>query len=435
MDLKAQTIKLAGPPRTLVSDASQGPPTVLYTILLDRGLPWEDAAALLEQYRAQEVLQAGLGAETVLESRPMAAADADAEAGVEGDAAQEASPAEAAEPEAGQGEEEAALLASGKRGREAANGEESGAAEGQERLLAGTQEPSPAGEGRARKRRKAPAGATSPKTANGDGEDVIDLTADDDGDEPAGGGAAAAKADSKWVSGFYRARQESGGRIHVLLALQVPQSKPPTFAIHRPGTGRTRQTLALHELRSRYLPLTPAKCKALWLDAFTAAGSPYKDGRPGLRRKTVHVLGGAVLRCWGTVQRALVRHVKSSERRMRVLRISTTAEAGAEPGGEGESQRLVGMLLPESAVEDVVAELTGQATRQQQQAQQGQQAFQPRQVALQPKPDPKPASEPQPAPVPKSEPQPEPLETEPEPEAQPEQSGRAGRTRSGKAAK
>lgn len=44
-----------------------------------------------------------------------------------------------------------------------------------------------------------------------------------------------------------------------------------------------------------------------------------------------------------------MRHQKSSERRVRVLRIATTGE---------ESQRLVGMLIPEPAVEEVVGELT-----------------------------------------------------------------------------
>ena len=52
---------------------------------------------------------------------------------------------------------------------------------------------------------------------------------------------------------------------------------------------------------------------------------------------------------WVLLQRALVRHMKSSERRVRVLRIMTTGEQG---------QRLVGMLIPEPAVPDVVGELT-----------------------------------------------------------------------------
>jgi hypothetical protein len=135
-----------------------------------------------------------------------------------------------------------------------------------------------------------------------------------------------------------------------MLALLVPGSAPPTFSIHRPATGRQRQPLPLAQLKSRYTPLAQAACRALWDKAHASAGAPRKDGRPGPRRRTVHILGGAVLRSWGALQRALVRHVKSAERRMRVLRIETT--------GEG-SQRLVGMFVPEPAVEDVVEELTG----------------------------------------------------------------------------
>lgn len=34
-------------------------------------------------------------------------------------------------------------------------------------------------------------------------------------------------------------------QVHVLLALEVPGSEPPTFVVHRPATGRSRQTLSL----------------------------------------------------------------------------------------------------------------------------------------------------------------------------------------------
>jgi hypothetical protein len=34
-------------------------------------------------------------------------------------------------------------------------------------------------------------------------------------------------------------------QVHVLLALQVAGSEPPTFTIHRPATGRSRQIMSL----------------------------------------------------------------------------------------------------------------------------------------------------------------------------------------------
>ena len=61
-------------------------------------------------------------------------------------------------------------------------------------------------------------------------------------------------------------------------------------------------------------------------------------------------------------QRALARHVRSSERRMRVLRIATTGE---------EPQRLVGMLIPEPAVEEVVEALSAGAAGEAGEAGQG----------------------------------------------------------------
>lgn len=54
----------------------------------------------------------------------------------------------------------------------------------------------------------------------------------------------------QWGSGFYRARQEGvGGRVHVLLALRVPQaegeSAPRGYTIYRPATGRNKATMSL----------------------------------------------------------------------------------------------------------------------------------------------------------------------------------------------
>ena len=58
------------------------------------------------------------------------------------------------------------------------------------------------------------------------------------------------------------------------------------------------------ELRSRYRPLEPAACQPLWEKAFEAADATDPKERPGAvaRKRRLHILGGAVMRCWGTVQ-------------------------------------------------------------------------------------------------------------------------------------
>jgi hypothetical protein len=329
VDLRAHSVTLGGPPRALHTDPLTGASTLLYTILTDRGLPWEAARDLLAEHEAKAALEAAAAPAAVMASVPLAGQqqqqqeeEEEEEPKEEGDGGAEGGGADAPAAAAAAAATPPDSKAAGKRGRRAAA----------------------AGGGSKRARRSASA------APEGSAEE-IDLTLD----EVASPAAAAAAAPAGWESGFYRARQDGvGGRVHVLLALRVPApaSSPATFTIHRPPTGRSRQPLPLHDLKARYLPLSEGACRPLWEKAHAAAGTPGKDGRPGLRRRTHHILGGAVLRSWGAVQRALVRHVSAKERRMRVLRIATTGE---------NSQRLVGMLVPEPAVADVVAELTKEA--------------------------------------------------------------------------
>ena len=61
------------------------------------------------------------------------------------------------------------------------------------------------------------------------------------------------------------------------------------------------------------------------------------------------------MRCWGVVQAGLRHHARTRDQRMRVMRIATT---------DDPPQRLVGMLVPEVAVEEVVRRLTEQEQRE-----------------------------------------------------------------------
>jgi hypothetical protein len=52
------------------------------------------------------------------------------------------------------------------------------------------------------------------------------------------------------------------------------------------------------ELKARYLQLEPRVCKPLWEKTYDGATGSAKV----LRKRTLHVLGGAVMHCWGAVQ-------------------------------------------------------------------------------------------------------------------------------------
>ncbi|KAK6149572.1 hypothetical protein DH2020_017097 [Rehmannia glutinosa] len=54
VDMKANTIKLQGTPKTVYVDSMSGASTVLFTFTLDRGITWESASSLLEEKQKDE---------------------------------------------------------------------------------------------------------------------------------------------------------------------------------------------------------------------------------------------------------------------------------------------------------------------------------------------------------------------------------------------
>ena len=69
----------------------------------------------------------------------------------------------------------------------------------------------------------------------------------------------------------------------------------------------------MQELKARYQPLEEAACQPLWDKTYADAGAPPQGkGTAVLRKKSLHILGGAVMRSWGAVQ------------------VSMTGRAGAE---------------------------------------------------------------------------------------------------------
>lgn len=240
----------------------------------------------------------------------------------------------------------------------------------------------------------------------------------------------------------------------ILLALFVDKSDPPAFQIYKPASGRNRQIMPLKQLKKKYIPVileeeeegvgkeeekkegeameedgkdvedkeeedeeegdeqndknkdmeegTNTKSgggQAMWEEIYKLADKSFSgpkelitdDGVPP-RRRTIYLLTGAVIRCWATVHRALVKHVtRRKDRKMKVVRIATTAtvhhnddaddkkkegkegegkmvikKEKEEEGGEDKidmenSLKLVGVLIPEAAVDDVVTGLTSKA--------------------------------------------------------------------------
>lgn len=364
MDLTAHSVTLDGEPRVLHKDAMTGAACVLHTLKLDRGLPFEFVKTLLEERLAQEEEEA-VAAAAGSPAKPLPAAQPEAKS--DNDAKEE----ETQEMGSSEGAEKSGVDA----------GTENGS--GVKRELEDTDLEDAKAEEPQRKRRKRASLREAEAGSEPEGE-IVDLASSDSEDDgkkvkgkvkgkaakassgdvapgkeenvEAGGDAPDAKEKEgkkplTWGTGFYRTRQEGpGGRVHVMLALKIPKSDPTAFTIYRPGTGRTRKAMTQRELKKRYIPLTVKAVQELWEEAHKRAGDLGKDGRPSLRHRTVHLLCGAVMRSWGAVQRALVRYLKSNERRMRVVGIITTGE---------ESQRVVGMFVPEAAVDDVVKELTG----------------------------------------------------------------------------
>ncbi|GER39294.1 RING/FYVE/PHD zinc finger superfamily protein [Striga asiatica] len=68
----------------------------------------------------------------------------------------------------------------------------------------------------------------------------------------------------------------------------------------------------------------------------------------GRRLQEANVLGGLILPVWGTIEKALSKQFRQSHKRLRVVRIETTAD----------SQRIVGLLIPNAAVESVLQGLS-----------------------------------------------------------------------------
>ncbi|GFZ05824.1 RING/FYVE/PHD zinc finger superfamily protein [Actinidia rufa] len=129
--------------------------------------------------------------------------------------------------------------------------------------------------------------------------------------------------------GFYESKREWLGRRHFLLAFEGSTSG--MYKIFRPAVGEALSSQLPH-MQCMHGP----NCK---LGNFCTVGR---------RLQEVNVLGGLIFPVWGTIEKALAKQARQSHKRLRVVRIVTTTD----------NQRIVGLLIPNAAVESVLQGLT-----------------------------------------------------------------------------
>ncbi|KAL5216267.1 hypothetical protein ABZP36_007668 [Zizania latifolia] len=155
--------------------------------------------------------------------------------------------------------------------------------------------------------------------------------------------------------GFYESKREWMGRRHFTLSFEG--SVEGMYKIIRPAIGEAVREMPLTELKSKYRKVSSIeKVSKGWQDEYDASskqcmhGSKCKVGNyctVGRRLQEVNILGGLIFPVWGTIEKALAKQVRQCHKRIRVVRLETTSD----------NQRIVGLLIPNSAVESVLTGL------------------------------------------------------------------------------
>ncbi|XP_027062492.2 protein FORGETTER 1 isoform X1 [Coffea arabica] len=156
-------------------------------------------------------------------------------------------------------------------------------------------------------------------------------------------------------NGFYESKREWLGRRHFLLALEGSASG--LYKIFRPAVGEALREMPLTELKDKYRKISSSeKACTGWEDEYDVSSKQCMHGpncklgsfcTVGRRLQEVNVLGGLILPIWGTIEKALSKQARQSHKRIRVVRIETTTD----------NQRIVGLLIPNAAVESVLQDL------------------------------------------------------------------------------
>uniref|UniRef100_A0A1D1YBL4 Protein strawberry notch 2 n=2 Tax=Anthurium amnicola TaxID=1678845 RepID=A0A1D1YBL4_9ARAE len=156
--------------------------------------------------------------------------------------------------------------------------------------------------------------------------------------------------------GFYESRREWMGRRHSILTFE--SSSSGMFKIFRPAVGESLREMPFSELKSKYRKVSSVEkaCRG-WQDEYDVSCRQCMHGPKcklasyctvGRRLQEVNILGGLILPVWGTIEKALSKQARQSHKRIRVVRLETTTD----------NQRIVGLLIPNAAVETVLQDLS-----------------------------------------------------------------------------
>merc|ERR1719193_2359005 len=169
--------------------------------------------------------------------------------------------------------------------------------------------------------------------------------------------------------GYWLSMQVRNGKKTAILALMDETSKKgknkkpdsKLFYVYRPNTGQ--------ELKKKYKKVDGDECKKHWNMQFESSAKTCSHAfwkgncknrmggmecEIGLRRKTYNVLTGSVLSVWTLVESVLTNdgQKKGQHAKMQVVRMRLEDSEGAE--GPQKGRRIVGTLIPTTAVDQLV---------------------------------------------------------------------------------
>ena len=151
--------------------------------------------------------------------------------------------------------------------------------------------------------------------------------------------------------GFYKMKREMYGRAQVVLAITKPGSRN-LFMLWRPNTGASLFEMEYDELRGKYMMCTPDVAKQPWDLVHELTEKHCMHGvnchvrqtmgacTAGKRTVDCTVISGAVVPCWGELERTLDRNAhkfNKADRGMRTVRV--VDEVG---------RKVIGLRYPET---------------------------------------------------------------------------------------
>merc|ERR1719357_837135 len=177
--------------------------------------------------------------------------------------------------------------------------------------------------------------------------------------------------------GYWLSMQVRNGKKTAILALMDETSKKgknkkpdsKLFYVYRPNTGQQVKQETLGELKKKYKKVDGDECKKHWNMQFESSAKTCSHAfwkgncknrmggmecEIGLRRKTYNVLTGSVLSVWTLVESVLTNdgQKKGQHAKMQVVRMRLEDSEGAE--GPQKGRRIVGTLIPTTAVDQLV---------------------------------------------------------------------------------